>query len=128
MPARRSDADCVVRTDPGRPPLLRGTARVVIASTRAFDGAYEDCTGPLLIDWLRGRGLEADKELVSDGPEVGAAIARALEAEADVVITSGGTGISPSDVTPEQTAPDRKSTRLNSSHVAISYAVFCLTN
>src|SRR5699024_12085267 len=72
MPARRSDADCVVRTDPGRPPLLRGTARVVIASTRAFDGAYEDRTGPLLIDWLRGRGLETDKELVSDGPEGGA--------------------------------------------------------
>lgn len=105
MPARRSDADCVVRTDSDRPALLRGTARVVIASTRASDGTYEDRTGPVLVDWLRGRGLEVDKELVSDGPEVGAAIARALEADTDVIITSGGTGVSPGDVTPEQTAP-----------------------
>src|SRR5699024_3667121 len=105
MPARRSDADCVVRTDPGRPPLLRGTAPAAIASTRAFDGAYEDRTGPLPVDSLRGRGLEGGKELGSDGPGLGAAIARALETEADVVSRTGGTGISPSDVAPEQTAP-----------------------
>lgn len=104
MPARRSDADCVVRTD-SEGPLLRGTAQVVIASTRASDGTYEDRTGPLLVDWLCGRGLDVGKDLVADGPEVGAAIARALETDTDVIITSGGTGISPSDVTPEQTAP-----------------------
>jgi molybdenum cofactor synthesis domain-containing protein len=106
MPARRSDADCVLREDPAAVPALRGTARILIASTRAADGTYEDRTGPRLLDWLRGRGLDAvDKQVVSDGPEVGRALAAAVEEGIDIVITSGGTGISPTDVTPEQTAP-----------------------
>ncbi|WP_422116822.1 MogA/MoaB family molybdenum cofactor biosynthesis protein [Brachybacterium sp. UNK5269] len=106
MPAQRSDADCTVREDPAAAPALTGTARVIIASTRAADGTYEDRTGPLLVDWLVGRGLDAvDKQVVPDGPAVGEALAAAIEAGIDVVITSGGTGISPTDVTPEQTAP-----------------------
>lgn len=85
---------------------LGGTARVIIASTRASDGTYEDRTGPVLVAWLRERGVDVpDQIVVPDGPEVGAAIARALEEKADVIITSGGTGITPSDVTPEQTRP-----------------------
>ena len=106
MPARRTDADCTVREDPDAPPLLHGSARVLIASTRAADGSYEDRTGPLLVQWLCGRGLDpVEKLVVPDGPEVGRALAAALADGADVVITSGGTGISPTDVTPEQTAP-----------------------
>lgn len=106
MPARRTDADCTAREADAPAPALRGRARVVIASTRAADGAYEDRTGPLLVAWLQGRGLdEVEKVLVADGPEVGEAIGAALEAGVDVVVTSGGTGISPTDVTPEQTAP-----------------------
>lgn len=106
MPARRTDADCRVR-DPGDPaPALTGIAQVVVASTRAADGTYEDRTGPLLVEWLTGRGLDSvEAVIVPDGPEVGEAIRAALEAGADLVITSGGTGISPTDVTPEQTAP-----------------------
>ena len=95
MPARRTDADCSAREEGAAPPALRGTARVLIASTRAADGTYEDRTGPLLVAWLEGRGLDAvTKEVVADGPDVGEAL-----------VTSGGTGISPTDVTPEQTAP-----------------------
>ena len=106
MSARRTDADCTVREDPDAPPLLHGSALVLIASTRAADGTYEDRTGPLLERWLCGRGLApVEKQIVADGPEVGRALAAAIADGIDVVITSGGTGISPTDVTPEQTAP-----------------------
>ena len=106
MPARRTDADCSAREEGAAPPALRGTARVLIASTRAADGTSEDRTGPLLVAWLEGRGLDAvTKEVVADGPDVGEAIRRAVAEGVDVLVTSGGTGISPTDVTPEQTAP-----------------------
>ena len=106
MPARRTDADCTVREDPDVPPLLQGSARVLIASTRAAGGIYEDRTGPLLVLWLQERGLDpVEKQVVADGPEVGRALEAAVRDGVDVVITSGGTGISPTDVTPEQTAP-----------------------
>lgn len=85
---------------------LSGSARIIIASTRAADGTYEDRTGPVLVDWLRGRGMDVPEQaVVPDGPAVGHAIQRALEEGADVILTSGGTGITPDDVTPEQTRP-----------------------
>lgn len=81
------------------------TARVIVASTRAAAGVYEDRTGPLIVQWLTARGYEAATPVVvPDGAEVGRALSAAVQARVNVVITSGGTGISPTDRTAEATA------------------------
>jgi molybdenum cofactor synthesis domain-containing protein len=80
------------------------TARVVTASNRAADGVYEDRGGPLIVSWLREHGFEcADPAVVHDGEPVGEQLRAAVRDGIDVVITTGGTGISPTDATPEVT-------------------------
>lgn len=80
------------------------TAHVVIASTRAAGGIYDDRCGPLIEEWLTARGFEVPHaSVVADGPAVAEALRAAIAAGADVVIASGGTGLSPSDTTPEAT-------------------------
>jgi molybdenum cofactor synthesis domain-containing protein len=80
------------------------SARVIIASTRASTGDYDDKCGPIIAEWLGQQGFSTvDPVVVADGEQVGQALRDALNAEADVIITSGGTGISPTDTTPEQT-------------------------
>ena len=80
------------------------SARVVIASTRAATGVYDDRCGPVIRDWLTARGFDVDPPaVVTDGEAVGAALRSALGEGVEVIITSGGTGISPTDATPEAT-------------------------
>jgi molybdenum cofactor synthesis domain-containing protein len=80
------------------------SARVVIASTRAAGGVYEDRCGPIVAEWLVQQGFSEPAVLVvPDGDDVGDALRTAVADAVDLVITSGGTGISPTDATPEQT-------------------------
>ena len=82
-----------------------GRARVIVASTRAAEGTFIDRTGPLIEAWLRQRAFDTpDPLVVADGPAVGDALREALAADVDIVVTTGGTGISPTDATPEQTS------------------------
>src|SRR5690606_9928718 len=82
------------------------SATVIVASTSAAAGKNADRTGPVIVEWLRERGFVVSEPVVTaDGPPVGAALREALGAGARVVITTGGTGVSPSDLTPEQTLP-----------------------
>ncbi|MGK5674344.1 MogA/MoaB family molybdenum cofactor biosynthesis protein [Micromonospora sp. URMC 106] len=79
-------------------------ARVVVASNRAAAGMYADTSGPLLVAGLRELGCEVDEPVVvPDGEPVGEALRAALADGIDVVLTSGGTGINPSDRTPDVT-------------------------
>ena len=80
------------------------TARVIIASTRAAGGVYPDRCGPILHQWLADRGFDvADVTVVADGDPVRMALRAALSESVDLVVTSGGTGISPTDTTPQVT-------------------------
>ena len=79
-------------------------ALVVTISNRAAAGVYEDRTGPLLVAGLTELGFAVDgPEVVPDGDPVEAALRAAVASSYDVVVSSGGTGISPTDRTPEMT-------------------------
>ncbi len=77
---------------------------VIAASNRAAAGVYADRTGPVIVTWLRERGFDvAEPVVVPDGDPVATALTDAVTADARLVITTGGTGISPTDRTPEAT-------------------------
>lgn len=80
-------------------------ATVIVASNRAADGVYEDESGPILADGFRAEGFAVTGPVVvHDGAEVGAAMRAAVAAGADLVVTSGGTGLTSLDLTPDQTS------------------------
>jgi molybdenum cofactor synthesis domain-containing protein len=80
-------------------------AVVVTASNRASAGVYEDRSGQLLAEGLAGLGfsVEGPHVLPDDREALAATLRRAVAGGADVVLTTGGTGLSPTDVTPEAT-------------------------
>jgi molybdenum cofactor synthesis domain-containing protein len=79
-------------------------ALAVTVSNRASAGIYEDKSGPVLAELLRAAGCETDGPVViPDGAPVEEALREAVQAEYDVVVTTGGTGLTPGDLTPEMT-------------------------
>ena len=79
-------------------------AHVVVASDRAAAGIYADRSGPLLADGLRALGCAVTGPVVvADGEPVAEAVRAAVAAGADIVVTSGGTGLAPTDRTPPLT-------------------------
>lgn len=80
------------------------TALVITISTRAAAGVYPDMSGPIIAAALDDLGFAvAGPIVVPDGEAVGATLRDAVAAAHAVVITTGGTGLSPGDHTPEQT-------------------------
>jgi molybdenum cofactor synthesis domain-containing protein len=85
---------------PDRPPR----ALVVTASNRAAAGVYPDRSGPILVEALAELGFDVTgPKVVPDGDPVEAALREAVVAAYDVVLTTGGTGLTPLDLTPEMT-------------------------
>ncbi len=81
-------------------------AAVVVASNRAAAGVYEDTTGPMIVAALTEAGFDVgEPAVVADGQPVGDAIAAAIAGGARAVLTTGGTGLTPTDRTPEVTRP-----------------------
>jgi len=79
-------------------------ALVVTVSGRAAAGVYADRGGPLIVDRLGELGLEvAGPRVIPDGDEVEVVLREAVDAGLDLVVTTGGTGLTPLDLTPEMT-------------------------
>lgn len=79
--------------------------RVITASNRAAAGVYADRAGPMIVERLQEWGFETPEPIVvADGAPVEQALREAVAARVDVVITTGGTGLGPTDETPERTA------------------------
>jgi cyclic pyranopterin phosphate synthase len=77
-------------------------AAVIVSSTSSAGGTREDTTGPVIAAWLQDHDFPATITVVPDA-DVATALAEALEARPTVIITTGGTGASPTDRTPEAT-------------------------
>lgn len=82
-------------------------AAIITASSRASRGIYEDASGQILSNGLEELGFQiVSKVVVPDNESlIATEIGRAIDSKVDLIVTTGGTGISPSDVTPEATAP-----------------------
>jgi molybdenum cofactor synthesis domain-containing protein len=82
-------------------------AAIITASNRAFNGVYEDKSGQILLEGLKSLGYQIDNVLVlpDEIEKIRSAINDAINDGVDLLVTTGGTGVSPFDVTPEATAP-----------------------
>lgn len=79
-------------------------AKVITVSTRSFNGVWQDTSGPLIVEKLNSWGLACPAAItVPDGQAVKAALETAVASGSHLIITNGGTGLSPTDLTPEMT-------------------------
>jgi len=86
---------------------VRYRAAVICASDRCFQGLREDASSPIIAEMLTGQGYEATATIVlpDEYEALRMTMARiADEGSADLIVTTGGTGLAPHDITPEATA------------------------
>jgi molybdenum cofactor synthesis domain-containing protein len=94
-------AEAVAEAAGGAPPIR---ALAITISNRASAGVYEDTSGPVLAGLLAEAGCAVDGPLViGDGDPVEQALRDGVAAGYRVIVTTGGTGLTPGDLTPEMT-------------------------
>ena len=98
-----------VRTDRGAPndSTVQYRAAVICASDRCFQGLRKDVSSPIIAEMLTGQGYEITATVML--PDEYEALRKAMvriadDGSADLIVTTGGTGLAPRDVTPEATA------------------------
>ena len=79
-------------------------AAVLTVSDGVSRGEREDASGDLLAELLAADGYDVERRVVPDERRAVSTALRELAGEAQVVLTTGGTGLAPRDVTPEATA------------------------
>jgi len=87
-------------------PRAEHEALVITCSTRSASGSRNDTSGPTLVEQLRDAGWDVDPEirlLTDDVDLIAATLVEAAHAGYRLVLTSGGTGLTPTDVTPAAT-------------------------
>ncbi|WP_072690904.1 bifunctional molybdenum cofactor biosynthesis protein MoaC/MoaB [Rhodococcus marinonascens] len=85
------------------PSISARSAAVLVASTGGAKGTREDTTGPVIAAWLEERGFTIRGPLVYADAEIAAGLDAALSGKPALIISTGGTGVSPTDATPEAT-------------------------
>ncbi|APE36356.1 bifunctional molybdenum cofactor biosynthesis protein MoaC/MoaB [Nocardia mangyaensis] len=100
--AERAEPSPVV-TDSSRRAVSSRTAVVVVASTGTAAGTRTDTTGPVLAEWLTAQGFSVRGPLVYADADIAAGLCDALDGAPSFIVTTGGTGASPTDATPEAT-------------------------
>jgi molybdopterin adenylyltransferase len=78
-------------------------AAVLTVSDGVSEGTREDASGDLLVELLEGEGFEVERRVVPDELPAIVDVLYELASDAQVVLTTGGTGVAPRDVTPEAT-------------------------
>lgn len=79
-------------------------ALVITSSNRAARGEWEDTSGPILVAGLSQLGFDvAGPRVVADGEPLAVALEQGISEGFDLILTTGGTGHTPQDLTPEMT-------------------------
>lgn len=92
-----------VEKDHEKPCAGTRSAVVLVASTGGARGTREDTTGPVIARWLQEREFTVRGPLVFADADIASGLDDALTGAPSLVITTGGTGVSPTDATPEAT-------------------------